>query len=444
MIAIAGSKGGCGKTVTTIGLTEAFARAGMASVAIDADRQLPNLHITAGVDREPTLAALESADRPTASEASTTERTTELQSIAHQSPRASNAGIVPAPMPSERGAIESVLETLDTETVQPFVDCPSGAGPDVVEPLSAADGVIVVTTATERSISAAETTIEMARRLEAPILGAVLNRCETVPEAVDSWIDVPVLGLVPETETPLTDESTQQAYGDIIETLQTRNATNRTPPEYDDALCQTGIATLDHNLGGGLAPGTVVALSAPPASQSEQLLYQMTAPRGTLYLSTERSVANVRRAIASTTVETGTPTIRSVEGKDTLENATELLEKLPDGATLIVDPIAELERHDRSTYVSFLNSLKERMVENESIAVLHCLTAPEPPDNRTATIHAVDAVFDLQPATTDSGTAIEHELSIRKFRADSAGTETVELAFGDSRPMAIEPKPETT
>jgi len=165
---------------------------------------------------------------------------------------------------------------------------------------------------------------------------------------------------------------------------------------------------------------------------------------GTLYLSTERSVANVRRAIASTTVETGTPTIRSVEGKDTLENATELLEKLPDGATLIVDPIAELERHDRSTYVSFLNSLKERMVENESIAVLHCLTAPEPPDNRTATIHAVDAVFDLQPATTDSGTAIEHELSIRKFRADSAGTETVELAFGDSRPMAIEPKPETT
>jgi len=169
MIAIAGSKGGCGKTVTTIGLTEAFAGQGWRrspSTPIDNSQT----STSRGVDREPTLAALESADRPTASEASTTERTTELQSIAHQSPRASNAGIVPAPMPSERGAIESVLETLDTETVQPFVDCPSGAGPDVVEPLSAADGVIVVTTATERSISAAETTIEMARRLEAPIL----------------------------------------------------------------------------------------------------------------------------------------------------------------------------------------------------------------------------------------------------------------------------------
>ncbi|ELY49423.1 DUF7125 family protein [Natronorubrum sulfidifaciens] len=444
MIAIAGSKGGCGKTVTTIGLTEAFARAGMASVAIDADRQLPNLHVTAGVDREPTLAALEPTGKPTNSgDTSPTKTATELQSIAQRSPRASNAGIVPAPTPSERGAIESVLERLESKTVQPFVDCPSGAGPDVVEPLSAADGVIVVTTATERSINAAETTVEMARRLEVPVLGAVLNRCETVPDAIESWVNVPILGLIPETETPLTDEATQHAYGEIIKTLQRRNATARTPPEYDDELLPTGITALDHALGGGLTPGSVVAFSAPPASQSEQLLYQLTAPRGTLYLSTARSRANVCRAIESTTVETGSPTIRHLTGADTLEDATELLETLPAGVTLLIDPIAGLERHERRAYVSFLNDLKERMVECESIAVLHCLTEPTPPANRVETIHAVDAVFDLQTTIAESGRDVRHELSVRKFRADSTMTATIELAFDDSKPIPIEPGLET-
>ncbi len=423
MIAIAGAKGGCGKTVTTLGLTEGFARTGTPAIAIDADRQLPNLHVAGGVDREPTLAALTS-DRS-------------VQSIAQTSPRTSNAGIVAAPKSSDQLDLESVFETITTDSTQPIVDCPSGAGPDVVEPLSAADGVIVVTTDSDRSLTAAETTVEMARRLNVPVLGTVVNRCEEVPPEVESWVDVPVLGIVPETESPLSDEAAVSAYETIVETLQTRNVTNLTPPEYDDELLPTGIETLDRRLGGGLAPGTVVALTAEPASQSEQFLYAATAPRGTLYLSTERTTANVSRAIESTDVATGNPTIRHVSGSGAIENATELIQKLPDSATLVVDLVDTLERCDRATYVSFLNELKERMIDTGSVAILHCLNDAEHPPNRSATVHAVDAVFDLHTVAPGLGTDVEHYLSIPKFRHESAFSETIELDFEGSAPVPI-------
>jgi len=83
MIAIAGAKGGCGKTVTTIGLAEAVGRRGTTSIAVDADCQLPNLHVVGGVDRTPTLAALESD--------------ADVESVVQRSPRTSNVGLLSAP-----------------------------------------------------------------------------------------------------------------------------------------------------------------------------------------------------------------------------------------------------------------------------------------------------------------------------------------------------------
>ncbi|QCS41603.1 AAA family ATPase [Natrinema versiforme] len=418
MIAIAGAKGGCGKTVTTIGLAEAFGRRGTAAIAVDADRQLPNVHVAGGVDREPTLEALEPG--------------TNVDSVAQSSPRVSNVGLLSAPEPSTEVDFGTAFELLEADGVRTFVDCPSGAGPDVVEPLSAADGVIVVTTDGERSCSAAETTIEMARRLEIPVLGTVLNRCDSVPEAVESWTDVPVLGRVPDESSPLTNEATCVAYDELAQTLERRASPDRTPVEYDGDLLPTGIDDLDRRLGGGLAPGSLVAVVADPASQSEQLLYEATAVRGTLYLSTERSAANVERALEATATTTGNPTVRRLDGGDEPGAAMDLIEKLPAASTLIVDPVNALESGDRDAYVTFLDDLKEQLVATESIGLLHCLDEPGDAAHRSATTHAVDAVFEMETVATEAGSTLEHRLSIPKFRAGGRSIEPIELEFGDS------------
>ncbi|ADB59182.1 ATPase involved in chromosome partitioning-like protein [Haloterrigena turkmenica DSM 5511] len=425
MIAIAGAKGGCGKTTTTLGLAEAFGRAGTPALAVDADRQLPNLHVRGGIDREPTLVAARGED--------------DVLQAAQTDPRSSNVALLPAPKSSEQLDMETAIERLSPDSVQSLIDCPSGAGPDVVDPLSVADAVVVVTTADDRSLDAAETTVEMANRLGVPVLGAIINQSTDIPETVRSWVDVPVLGVVPEVDDPLSSDDSRAVYDEIVRTLQTKNATVRTPPAYADELLGTGIDTLDRRLGGGFPPGTVVALTADPASQSEQLLYQTTAVRGSLYITTRRSERNVDRAIESSTLETGSPTVRRIdgEGAEPFDRFREILDKLPDGANLLVDTASALERRDRRAYVAFLNDLKDRMAETNGVAVLHCPTRTVP-ENREITTHFADVVLELETVSSGVGADVEHYLSVPKHRADCGFSETIELRFdGTSNAITV-------
>ncbi len=192
---------------------------------------------------------------------------------------------------------------------------------------------------------------------------------------------------------------------------------------------ETGIDVLDRKLEGGLPPGCVVAYTADPASQSELLLYELTAARGTLYLSTERSVASVTHAIEASSADVGSPTVRHLGTDDILGEATRLVGALPEGANLIIDTMDMVERTDRKAYVSFLNDLKERMLETGSIAILHCLKGVNEPENRASTEHMVDAVFDLR--TTVGATELENNLTIPKFRGGGAPTETIKLELSD-------------
>ena len=73
---------------------------------------------------------------------------------------------------------------------------------------------------------------------------------------------------------------------------------------------RTGIDVLDRKLDGGIPEGSIVALTADPASQAELFLYELTATRGTLWLSLDRTATAVQASIEQTPAETGDPTVR--------------------------------------------------------------------------------------------------------------------------------------
>ena len=417
MIAIVGAKGGCGKTTTALGVTEALAEAGTPVAAVDADRQLPNLHVVADIEREPTVAAVE-------------ERT-DLDDVAQPLPGTPEAGVVPGPTEGETVDYRRLLGSLETAPVEVVLDCPTGVGPDVAEPLEAADAAVVVTTDGERSLAAAEKTVSVARDLGVPVAGTVLTRTSRVTQSVRERIDVPVLGAVPEVESPLEADAARRAYGSVAAELKAKSYQDSTGTSHNRMVgrLETGIDVLDRKLDGGLPPGCVVAYTAEPASQSELLLYELTAARGTLYLSTMRSTSTVEHAIESSMAEVGSPTIRQVSGKNPLEEAKRFIGALPEGANLIVDPMDVLERTDRTAYVDFLNFLKDHMLETRGIAVLHCLKGNHAPENRETTEHLVDAVFDLR--TTVSATELENHLTIPKFRRGGAPTEAIKLELSE-------------
>lgn len=197
------------------------------------------------------------------------------------------------------------------------------------------------------------------------------------------------------------------------------------------ARLPTGIDILDRKLEGGIPAGSIVTVTAGPASQSELLLYELTATRGTLYLSTGRSDQAVKDGLERSPSQTGSPTVRHVGADgEPLDQAQQLIRALPESANLIIDPADVLERRDEDRYRNFLNELQTQMVNTGGLAFLHCLKRDSPPTNRGMSEYMADVVFDLQ--TRLNGEEIENRLLVPKFRGGGALTEAIKLELTEA------------
>ncbi|MFC5278530.1 MinD/ParA family protein [Halorubrum rubrum] len=216
MIAVAGGKGGSGKTTTTVGLARALSRRGAPVVVADADWDLPNLveladetgEPVATPDASPARGAPVSDDRPTVTRVARGERPVPVDRRVPV--------VLDAPdRPSEHDAA-TVLADLDDvvpEDTPLLLDCPAGASPDVAAPLRAADRCVLVTPLHRPALRDAAKTAAVARRLDCPLLGIVVTRAESVPDAVSDLFGCPVLGRVPpKSPVPLADASVETAY----------------------------------------------------------------------------------------------------------------------------------------------------------------------------------------------------------------------------------------
>jgi len=195
--------------------------------------------------------------------------------------------------------------------------------------------------------------------------------------------------------------------------------------ESDGETLSTGMDVLDRKLGGGIPPGTVVALLASPASQSELFLYELSAVRETLYLTTERTPDDVAGALAESGVSTDGVDVRRLAPASPVEDARAALRDVGDGSTVIVDPTGPLESADADEYRALVNDLRRRTDETGSLAVLHCLDGRTVPPQRDRTEYLADVVFDL--LTTLRGGSVENSLSVPKFRGGRSLPEAIEL-----------------
>ncbi|GAA0674989.1 RAD55 family ATPase [Natronoarchaeum mannanilyticum] len=203
---------------------------------------------------------------------------------------------------------------------------------------------------------------------------------------------------------------------------------------------RTGIDLLDRQLGGGIPAGSVVALTAPPASQSELLLYELVGRRRTLYLSAERTADDVRSVLdeqASDAADRASDAdgpaaewhVRETRGDDQIDRATRLLRSIADGALVIVDPVDALERSDRRRYRRFLAELRDEMESTGGVAVLHCLDGRESPPLRDVTEYMADVVLDL--STEVQQETVRTRLRVPKFRNGAAPTDVIRLRLTD-------------
>lgn len=203
MIAVAGGKGGSGKTTTALGLARALSRRGAPAVAADADWDLPNL----------ARLASETADSDRASTTTVVEAVRGRGSV---DPDRSAPTVLAAPDEPDSVAPEATFGALGDavpDEAPTFLDCPAGASPDAAAPLRAADRSLLVTPLRRTALRDAAKTAAIARRLDCPPLGVVAVRASSVPEPVADLLGCPVLGRVPTAApAPLSDPAVRSAY----------------------------------------------------------------------------------------------------------------------------------------------------------------------------------------------------------------------------------------
>lgn len=188
---------------------------------------------------------------------------------------------------------------------------------------------------------------------------------------------------------------------------------------------RTGIELLDRKLGGGIPTGSVAALAASPASQSELFLYEIATTRQTVYLTTIRAEDAVATVLEDRGIDPDGVDVIRVDDEDPLGHARSVIADLPDGVTLIVDPVDVLESGAGTQYRRFLADMKERATGTTSVVVLHCLRDEPTPVHRRDTMHLADLVFQL--STEVSGDSVVNRLTVPKFRTGQSIEEVIKL-----------------
>jgi septum site-determining protein MinD len=202
MLAIAGGKGGCGKTTTALGLARALATDDRTPLVVDADCDMPNVHAMAEAPVAPTIAAV-AKGAPASAVASRPARFPGIRTL--------GAG---DPGPTARG-----LAALDWPHGPTLVDCPAGADRTAATPLRVADRSVLVTLATRRSLTDTAKTAAMARALDAAPIVAVCTRTDSPPPCADV-LDCEHVAAIPETtDRPLSTPEIRRGYRSISHSI---------------------------------------------------------------------------------------------------------------------------------------------------------------------------------------------------------------------------------
>jgi KaiC/GvpD/RAD55 family RecA-like ATPase len=197
----------------------------------------------------------------------------------------------------------------------------------------------------------------------------------------------------------------------------------------DPGRLTTGVAALDEALGGGFPAGSLVALTAPPDSQSELLCYEFAAATGGRYLSTFRPADEVRAVLDATLPDADVP-VEQLHADDLLDDPGGTLDALDlDASGIVVDTATELERAGRDRYRRALDVFKRRLRSTDSVALLHCQDVEPTPMRRGLTLGRADVALRLR--FTGFPDRVAPRLLVTKLRGGVPSEEALAIRFGE-------------
>ena len=191
MYAVAGGKGGVGKTTTTLNLAAAFAESGADTAVVDADLGMTNLGELLAIETDHSVHDVLAGEATV--EAALVDGPGGVSVLAGDRDLDAYDRADPAEL---RGVVERLRERYDVV----LADTGAGLSHASLVPYGLADGVVLVTTADAVAATDTGKTAEMVRQVDGTVLGVVVTRTDAAADAVSTAerVGEPLLGSVPE------------------------------------------------------------------------------------------------------------------------------------------------------------------------------------------------------------------------------------------------------
>jgi septum site-determining protein MinD len=203
--AVAGGKGGVGKTTTAANLAATLRATGREVVLVDADLAMSNLQGIIGIDHDPTLHDV-LAGNADLEDAIVGESADALDAAGRLDvlPGASELDAFAAADPS---GITEVVDVLAGRYDVIVLDTASGVSRESAIPIEAADETIVMTTPDRAAVLDAKKTAEFVRGLDCSVAGLVVSRtCQGLTdEEIVETVGVDHLATIPDLDVPGAD-----------------------------------------------------------------------------------------------------------------------------------------------------------------------------------------------------------------------------------------------
>lgn len=195
MLAVAGGKGGVGKTTTAYGVAIALANQRRQPILVDADTDMPDLGTLTGVTPPPGIGDIAAGAKP--------------ERVAHPDSRGHGVSVVPT---TPGAPIDGAISSFPTHRVV-IVDCPAGASELAVTPLQAASSTLLVTTPDQESVEDTIKTAAIADAVGTDVCGVVVTHTETAPTGIGEAIGTDLVVAVPAVAgDPLVASSVRETY----------------------------------------------------------------------------------------------------------------------------------------------------------------------------------------------------------------------------------------
>jgi septum site-determining protein MinD len=196
VLAVAGGKGGSGKTTTALGVAGALVERRRRPLVVDCDLDAPNLHLRAGVPRDPGADAADPA------------------AAVHEAATVPGVDVLPAGDADGDDLAAALAALADSRPT--VLDCPAGASEAAVRPLRAADACVVVATDTREGVEDAVKTAAMARAVGTPVRAVGVACADSVPAGLADAAAADAVP-IPAADAPLEARETAAAYATLAD-----------------------------------------------------------------------------------------------------------------------------------------------------------------------------------------------------------------------------------